>query len=744
MKTLLSRLLLWTEDIPDNLLAKSDLKSKDRLLKKHTKHVIENISELLERYRERLDSLATKNDLSIKRIEQAALIIAATHDLGKGTIRFQRVLNSGQRDYEYFHHALASFALTNLVTSGFRSLHSFDENVSIEGLVVISHHHKLDANLFGIDGDGRDHTRDRIDWSLSYDILTLIKSLISKLNGVISEEKLNHLWNTFLNGQSGIIRDWYACADFVGNALSNPEKELFIFLKGLLISADWLASGGYRNIPPIVKPQLLLMEEGKALYFHQKEAAECKGHLFAKLPTGTGKTELALNWAVSQGKNKLIFLLPTTSTTNQTYFRLRRRLGLFEQGIAGLLHGSVKLQSEVLSKGQVDIGNGFNLTYTVATIDQALLAFLNYGHWELKRVNLQNAAVVIDEIHSYRGYTLALVTRLIEYLTFNNSRVCLMSATFPNVYVEHLSTKLGMPKLITLHQEIKPKCCYIGYLDNNNELWKKVLFAVNNKKKVLMISNTVEGACTLYRKAKDMKIDNVQLLHSQFTLKDRLKKEKSLGEEPYPNILISTQVVEVGIDIDFDLLFSEVCPMPGLIQRMGRVNRLGIKDTAEIYLFHPSCGSDNIYKQDELSYTLKNLEKFKEVLLTTDIIDELVNGSVSSLTDSEYQEGIILLKRIENNKGIAHVQDNEDALTRKNEYLKIEVIPVSLYNEARECETLIERTQFLVKIPLWWLTSKNIQKCNDASTELGLTVVNMDYSAEEGAKKMIQSGVMPE
>ena len=87
--------------------------------------------------------------------------------------------------------------------------------------------------------------------------------------------------------------------------------------------------------------------------------------------------------------------------------------------------------------------------------------------------------------------------------------------------------------------------------------------------------------------------------HSKFIFRDRQKlEEKILGEEP-PRLLIVTQVIEVALDIDYDLLLTECAPPDAIVQRAGRVNRARRKALGEVVIHPCEKGSNRVYAEPE-------------------------------------------------------------------------------------------------------------------------------------------------
>ena len=116
----------------------------------------------------------------------------------------------------------------------------------------------------------------------------------------------------------------------------------------------------------------------------------------------------------------------------------------------------------------------------------------------------------------------------------------------------------------------------------------------------------MDKAQFIYEWFKENDVDNSALLHSRFILKDRERIEKNLDNL---NLLIGTQAIEVSLDIDYDVLYSEPAPLDALIQRFGRVNRRGWKDDIikQVNIFKIGSDNDNyIYNQnDNNTYNLQ-------------------------------------------------------------------------------------------------------------------------------------------
>jgi len=144
---------------------------------------------------------------------------------------------------------------------------------------------------------------------------------------------------------------------------------------------------------------------------------------------------------------------------------------------------------------------------------------------------------------------------------------------------------------------------------------------LGKRKKVLVIVNTIKKAQEIYEKLKD---NHTHLLHSHYLKQDRNKLEEMILEfgnkegNDEAGIWISTQIVEASLDIDFDVLFTEMCAIDSLLQRMGRVYRKReyIEKEPNVYILDNKNGVPYIIDSDIYHYTLKELRAFLVAIKT--------------------------------------------------------------------------------------------------------------------------------
>ncbi|MCY0866946.1 MAG: CRISPR-associated helicase Cas3' [Aquificaceae bacterium] len=356
-------------------------------------------------------------------------------------------------------------------------------------------------------------------------------------------------------------------------------------------------------------------------------------------PTGSGKTEFAFLWGAGE---KLFFTLPLRSAVNSIYKRAKE---LFGEDKVGLLHSDADVylyEDSTSYEGErlrvLDMARHLAFPVLVSTGDQIFPSALKYPGYEKFYATLSYSRLVIDEVQAYDTRAVAIIVKLIEDIVKLGGKFLLMTATLPSFVREELGERIGEENFeeIDKYEEYKNMQKHIiqlvkGDLEKD-EFIKEIINKANNEgKRVLVILNTVEKAQKVYEKIMEKaegKNIKICLLHSRFTLKDRkLRERKILREFKNPKseneregkILVATQVVEASLDIDADILYTELAPIDVLVQRMGRVLRrrkLERDETNVIIVYGEdeeriSSGAGRVYSEDLLILSLVLLCKIK-------------------------------------------------------------------------------------------------------------------------------------
>jgi CRISPR-associated endonuclease/helicase Cas3 len=343
----------------------------------------------------------------------------------------------------------------------------------------------------------------------------------------------------------------------------------------------------------------------------RKLASSKERHLIIAAPTGWGKTALALLRIANLKPFKIFYILPTITAIKDFY-------GMFTKILEETYIGEYFYFAdvEVLEKinyeeeNPIEIYRYFIPKITLTTIDQILLTLLQIGKYHIRRFNFKNSLLIFDEFHLLTPAMLGCLKFLLNKLAEHYNFSCLfMSATPSPIYTELLKHSLPQLKIEKLEEEYsylkrhKIEFCSDKKVDDLILEKQDIL----EKKSTLILVNTVRKAQKLYKDLKGKQIvpknKNIVLLHADFAYKDRSEKEKEVSKA---DILISTQVAEVSLDTSFELLITELSPIPSLIQRFGRVNRYG-RTTEGTNVFICKPDSDEPYKNILLNLAYKNL-----------------------------------------------------------------------------------------------------------------------------------------
>ncbi len=342
--------------------------------------------------------------------------------------------------------------------------------------------------------------------------------------------------------------------------------------------------------------------------------------------TGSGKTEAALMLAsrmMTAGKGDgLFFALPTMATSNAMLERIAIVAEELFAGLPslGLSHGRARQNAlfrrirgndgsdpgEPVTCGQwladdrrrillADIG--------VGTIDQALLAVLPTRFNTLRLWALSNKILIVDEAHSYDPFMDEELRTLLRFHAMLGGSAVVMTATLPakmrNGYAEAFQRGLGNRRPSKIEGDAYPQLTIVSKEVNSREPAPVPstcrTIVIERVDAAIALERIQEGvrrgaACVWIRNAVDDAIAAMQtlesqgiltdLLHARFTVADRLRKEEELrryfgrdGTRRRSRVLVATQVVEASLDLDFDLMVSDLAPIGSLIQRAGRLWR---------------------------------------------------------------------------------------------------------------------------------------------------------------------------
>lgn len=456
--------------------------------------------------------------------------------------------------------------------------------------------------------------------------------------------------------------------------------------------------------------------------------------------TGIGKTEAALLWS---GDSKLFYTLPLRTSINVMYERIKSRYG-YDKDKVTLLHSDAL--SYLLDSNETDSYNKYAasrlLSYpvTVCTVDQLFTFVYRCRGTELLLATLKYSKVVIDEIQSYSPDVIAKLLYGLYILTKAGGQFAIMTATLPPVllhFMKQYQIPFAEPQMFLSNDIIRHRIHYEQCLDFD---YAHVLKSAETKK-VLIICNTVKRAVAVYDVLKD-KCSYVKLLHSKFIKRHRKMLEEEIirfeADKDCPGIWITTQIVEASLDIDFDVLYTEMCTADALIQRLGRCyrKRAYAEQTANVFIIDNRSGYGTVYACTEIyNRTVDKLLKYQDQLFTEADKMQYINDvyDTDEIKDTSYYEQIKTeLQRLENIKAFMITKAEAKQQFRKIE--SISVIPKSIYDTNHdtfdECVNILQGNSNSIK-------KANARKfLNDNSIDLSL---QYDYRSRVYVKSQLDS-----
>ena len=423
----------------------------------------------------------------------------------------------------------------------------------------------------------------------------------------------------------------------------------------------------------IIEAQMGVGKTEAALAASEIFAGICgSGGLFFGLPTqatANGLFPRILDWAkkqLEQGQKFSLILKHSKADLNPDYAELLEEMRTQFEGEARIdCEDDARLVVHSFFRGRKQ---ALLSDFVVATVDQILMAALKQKHLMLRHLGMAGKIVIIDEVHAYDAYMTVYLERALCWLGAYHVPVILLSATLPaeqrvNFVNAYLSNRDGSSQ-----EELKGWKEARGYplltWTDENKICQRELQLQGNTRNVLikrvkessridiLREKLMDGGCAIVilstiRRAQEfakevrgqMPDADIILLHSAFLMPDRAAREQELlqklgkhstkAERDYL-IVIGTSVLEQSLDIDGDVMLTDLCPMDLLLQRLGRLHRHPVHDAmrpeqlkaAQCYVIEPDedafeSGTSCIYGDYLLMRTKKRLPD--TITLPTDI-----------------------------------------------------------------------------------------------------------------------------
>ena len=741
-------------------LAKSN---PQETIQQHTDKLLKNLDILKNLY----PNLFLNWDISYM-LELACLY----HDIGKINISFQKRVTGG-KEPQIVPHGLYSLCfleaddLCDKIYDKYLELEK-DENTAEEQAInfvtvvanAIAYHHERD---------------------IPNEVSEIIKNNLESLREQLKEFKYDKIK---ISKAEEIAPDFFRIGTRLMPSKIKSQNEIFkkyILVKGLLNRIDYASSAG-EEIQVERKNDFLLDKLENMLENWKKKNPQSDWNKLQKYmikkrdknviaiaQTGMGKTEAGLLWI---GDTKGFFILPLKTAINSIYNRVTTEIVKEKiEDRVGLLHSETKdIYLKDFSNNDLEVyyesTKQLSLPLTICTLDQIFDFVYRYKGFEPKLATLSYSKIVLDEIQMYSPDLLAYIIKGLKYITELGGKFAILTATFPEIVKDLLSSQ-GIEFEIS-ENFTKPDL----NLRHNVKVIEKLIdtdFILSKfqKNKILVICNTVKEAQRVYTELKEKISDKklINLFHSKFIKRDRAIKESEILKLGNKNnkdfgIWIATQVVEASLDIDFDILITELSDLSGLFQRMGRCyrNRPLLDDETNCFVF---TGDEKI-KNTGVGFVVD-----KDIYTKSkDLILEKIDGNLFEEEKMKYVSELYTTENLKETKYYKKVldtleyldlvspyeKDKQDAKREFRDITSYMIIPKNLYEENSEeinknleilkQENISKKEKLTSKMKIRDLTL-NIQgyelktkSINLESIKLGkyeeIYILDCDYSFETG------------
>lgn len=742
-----------------------------------------------------------------------SFLIGLTHDFAKSTSFFQEYLVN-HKQTKYKNHSFLSAIFTYYVVNDFLTKEdiTYDKYLSVMAYFVVLKHH---SNLNSID----DLDQYTLDKCKSNEIQTQVIDLKSSqltLESFYKRYDVN--FNYFLENFNSICEDLVdELFNFILEEDIDNYFIIALFFS-VLTDADKMDASGTaevnrKEIPSdavdVFKKHIFsdeendmnkIREEAYVEVINNIESVDLSNHIFSiQLPTGIGKTFIGVSSALKLKKRildekninaRFIYSLPFLSIIDQNEELIRSILNF--NGISGndylLKHSHLSdmvynINSDFEEEYYYDINNskllieGWNSEIIITTFIQLFYSLISNKNRSLRKFhNITNSIILLDEIQSIPYKYWDVINLILKKLTEEyNCWIILMTATKPLIFKNNECYPLISDESYYFSQFDRVEYNFDLKGKSLDEFKRDVINSIKSSEKdILVVLNTINSSVEVYNSIKcyfynDYDCisidengicvidDDIQLIYLSTNIipKDRLKRISRIKDSNKRNIIISTQLIEAGVDIDVDIIFRDLAPLDSIIQAAGRCNRNNKYDTGEVNVV--SIVNDNNTPYSRFVYGSFLLNTTRELLehLTTVTESEFNYNASKRYFDLINERGnkemalIKLIERLDYNNISSEFKLIEELVDKVDVFINInnesEQLLNRFYKINDELSGFVRKNEFLkIKSKFYnYVISVNVDKigATNKMVDNELFVVNKD---EISRKYDYETGFIPE
>jgi CRISPR-associated endonuclease/helicase Cas3 len=569
-----------------------------------------------------------------ERFSLSLRVAALFHDIGKANAHFYSLVARLTSDAQAVRHE--HFSALVLCLPEVREWLSKSARIDYDAIVaaVLSHHIKAAKPQSDEWAWCQPSRKGKVQLYLAHDE---IRRTLERVREIVGLDPVPSLptasWGADDPQWQSVLRDGADRADRCRRVMMKAEqseearraRQLLIAVKTALVAADGVSSATFReglsieqwvrgtlHRPAITADDITrdvidqriasLRAVGRWTDWHrfQDGAAAQPERSLLIAGCGAGKTLAAWKWIARQcgerSVGRVLFLYPTRGTATEGF---KDYVAWAPEADAALLHGTAgyELDSIRSNPPEAAVGKDFSQTESQqrlfalghwskrifsATVDQ-FLSFMEHGYQSVCLLPvLADSVVVLDEVHSYDP---SMFANVLSFLRAFDVPVLAMTATLPSARREAIAhvglsvypQEADRDALADLDEQERHARYRVTLASHRDEAMAACVDGLAKNQRVLWVVNTVARAQSLARELTDKLGEPVLCYHSRYKLGDRRAAHEAVvglfKTCEGACVAVTTQVCEMSLDLDADVLITELAPWPALVQRMGRANR---------------------------------------------------------------------------------------------------------------------------------------------------------------------------